>query len=259
MSRTHLIIVPCHSIWTGGAKLGEDSGEWLLQTFQRDGNDHLAFIDHLMLGEESLLDDEKAIMVISGGRTKLEAGSLTEAESYHRLLDLKRRRSVRKQIDEVEGRTFVEPFAKDSFENVLFLICKFYDVCGRYPKFITICGFDFKKERFLQLHLKQALCFNLKCVKYKGNSPNPGLKGSKRDNYFEELAANERKTYDLFKEDPYGLGPILLAKRTSRNPFKEAHHYKSENPDISLLLNTMKDAEAKPLELSAHLKNNFPW
>lgn len=259
MSRTHLIIVPCHSIWTGGAKLGEDSGEWLLQTFQVEGNDHLAFIDHLMLGQESLLEDEKAILVISGGRTKLEAGSLSEAESYHRLLDLKRRQSVHKQIDEIESRTFVEPFAKDSFENILYLICRFYDVCGRYPKCITICGFEFKKDRFLQLHLQRALGFDLKCVNFKGNSPNPVFQGPKRDKYFEELAANERKTYNIFKKDLYGLGPVLMAKRTSRNPFKEAHNYKSENPDISLLLSLMKDVEAKALELSAHLKLNFPW
>ncbi|PVH16931.1 uncharacterized protein CXQ87_004489 [Candidozyma duobushaemuli] len=79
------------------------------------------------------------------------------------------------------------------------------------------------------------------------------------DKYFEELAANERKTYNIFKKDLYGLGPVLMAKRTSRNPFKEAHNYKSENPDISLLLSLMKDVEAKALESSAHLKLNFPW
>lgn len=255
MSHTHLIIVPCHSIWTGGARLGEDSGEWLLQTFQVEGNDHLAFIDHLLLGQESLLEDEKAILVISGGRTKVEAGSLTEAGSYYRLLELKRRQIVHKLIDEIESRIFVEPFAKDSFENVLFLICKFYDVCGRYPRSITICGFDFKKDRFLQLHLQRALGFDLKCVNYKGNSPSPDFQGPKREKYFEEIAANERKTYNLFEKDLYGLGPVLMEKRTSRNPFKETHNYKSDNPDISLLLNLMKDVEAP----AAHLELNFPW
>lgn len=43
-------------------------------------------------------------------------------------------------------RISTETFARDSFENVVFLICRFYEIFGTYPERITIVGFEFKEK-----------------------------------------------------------------------------------------------------------------
>jgi hypothetical protein len=45
-----------------------------------------------------------------------------------------------------------EEHARDSFENLLFSICRFYELTGNYPESITVVGFEFKKERFIKVH-----------------------------------------------------------------------------------------------------------
>ncbi|OMJ25218.1 hypothetical protein AYI70_g1047 [Smittium culicis] len=57
-------------------------------------------------------------------------------------------------LPEIMGRVFMEEFASDSYENLLFSICRFHEVTGNYPVRITVVGFDFKKDRFNDFHLK---------------------------------------------------------------------------------------------------------
>ena len=51
-------------------------------------------------------------------------------------------------------RVVSEEFARDSYENLLFSICRFHEVTGRYPDKITVVGFGFKTRRFVDLHRK---------------------------------------------------------------------------------------------------------
>lgn len=51
-------------------------------------------------------------------------------------------------------RVVSEEFARDSYENVLFSLCRFYEMTGRYPEKVTIIGFGFKERRFTDLHRK---------------------------------------------------------------------------------------------------------
>lgn len=44
--------------------------------------------------------------------------------------------------------------ARDSFENLLFSVCRFREVTGHYPRQITVASFEFKHARFADLHLK---------------------------------------------------------------------------------------------------------
>lgn len=46
----------------------------------------------------------------------------------------------------------IEEYAKDSHENLLFSICRFAEMTGRYPKKITVVGFEFKRKRFEDIH-----------------------------------------------------------------------------------------------------------
>lgn len=42
--------------------------------------------------------------------------------------------------------------ARDSFENLLFSLCRFYELTGHYPDDLLVIGYDFKHERFCDLH-----------------------------------------------------------------------------------------------------------
>jgi len=51
-------------------------------------------------------------------------------------------------------RVISEEFARDSYENFLFSLCRFYEITERYPEKITVIGFGFKERRFIDLHRK---------------------------------------------------------------------------------------------------------
>ena len=44
--------------------------------------------------------------------------------------------------------------ARDSFENLLFSLCRFHALTGAYPKKLLIVSYEFKHERFASLHAK---------------------------------------------------------------------------------------------------------
>ena len=66
-------------------------------------------------------------------------GPLSEAASYYYLAEEKKWMS-----EQMKSRVFLEEFARDSFENLLFSICRFKEVVGAYPSKVTVIGFDFK-------------------------------------------------------------------------------------------------------------------
>lgn len=45
-----------------------------------------------------------------------------------------------------------EEFARDSYENLLFSICRFHEYTGNYPRNITVVSFEFKRKRFIEFH-----------------------------------------------------------------------------------------------------------
>lgn len=51
-------------------------------------------------------------------------------------------------------RAHSEEYARDSYENVLFSLCRFFEITGRYPEKVTVIGFAFKEKRFKDLHRK---------------------------------------------------------------------------------------------------------
>ena len=85
-----------------------------------------------------------------GGKTKSDAGAISEASSYWQ---------VSKAFDwfgvdvGVQSRVFTEEHARDSFENLFFSVNRFYELTQRFPRKITIVGFRAKRERFEKLHL----------------------------------------------------------------------------------------------------------
>lgn len=255
MAIERLIILPCHSIWKGGETSGEDQEEWFLAPFQYEGQDHLAFRDHVQQSFNQLKSNPESILVFSGGRTKLEAGPKSEAESYHQLL----KEVVNDDDHSLLEKVVLEEFARDSFENVLFLLCRFYEVVGKYPKFITVVGFEFKKQRFLEIHLAEALKFPIERVLYIGNAPTPGSQVD-QERYFQELEAAENDhALSHFRADFFGTRHPLSTKRNSRNPFGTTHKYAESNPQLKSFLEAITNTDNQLTSLEIQKKLKIVW
>lgn len=252
---SELIILPCHSIWKGGDTDGLDQNEWHLAPFQYEGQDHLCFRDHIVKSIEQLKKSPNSLLIISGGMTKEAAGQVSEAESYHRLL----RRLLPEEERHLQDRVHIEEFARDSFENVLFLLCRYYEISKVYPESITVVGFEFKRERFLDCHLKGALNFPKERVNYIGNSPLPagGLANTK---YFQDLEnAETRHALSHFRIDLYGLKAPLSSKRNERNPFNMSHSYAQTNPKLETLLKHLENDESLMSSEEVRKEFNMTW
>lgn len=127
-------------------------------------------------------------------------------------------------------RVFAEEFARDSYENLLFSICRFHEITAAYPRHITVVGFGFKTRRFVDLH-RRAIRFPAANFVYVGIDP-PGA----------DLGELERlegvNAVVHFEEDPYGCrSGVLVGKRAARNPFRRMHGYAETNPGLLALMN----------------------
>ena len=122
--------------------------------------------------------DPRALLIFSGGQTRAAAGPRNEGWSYYRVAeyfdwwgysanrpDLLREAQQRTQRTStflpVAQRAVTEEFALDSFQNVLFSLCRFKEVVGRYPDRVTIVSFTFKKPPAIALRLGLGACYGL--------------------------------------------------------------------------------------------------
>lgn len=108
-------------------------------------------------------DSEAALLVFSGGFTRTEAGARSEAGSYWQVADALGWFGM----EAVSERALLEDRARDSFENLLFSICRFRQFAGVYPQKITIVSYNFKRERFVSAHAA-ALGFSADQVAFIG-------------------------------------------------------------------------------------------
>lgn len=214
-----LIIVPGHAVFIGNdysdSSLSSDVC-WILESFQI-GQTKL-FVEHIRKGIEKAASNSKALLVFSGGQTRMRAGPLSEAQSYYQIAQNHNWFG----IENVQARSTTEEFARDSYENLLFSICRFKEVVGSYPKFISVVGFKFKANRFIDLH-RFAIKFPTQ--------------------YFSYIEVHDGVTDDLrdsasadFSKDLYGCSEKLREKKKSRNPYKRNHSYADSCPDLKGLL-----------------------
>lgn len=104
-----------------------------------------------------------------------------------------------------ESRIFLEEYARDSFENVLFSIARFFEATtertcpGWYPEKITTVGFSFKMERISKEHTK-ALRFPLDSFRYIPLVP--------PNSYSEVLSGTLSKAYTLTNAKIFGTEEI---------------------------------------------------
>jgi hypothetical protein len=154
-------------------------------------------------------------------------GPLSEAASYYYLAQEKNWFSS----DESKAKIFLEEYARDSYENLLFSICRFHEVVGSYPTKVTVIGFDFKENRYTDLH-REAIGYPA------GNFTYIGLKPKNSNFLHAKAVSGETIAFRQFEKDMYGCSnPSLIDKRELRNPFKRTIPYSISCPNVKELLN----------------------
>jgi hypothetical protein len=220
-----LIMVPGHAVYVG-SELGHSrvTAHWR-GTFEgyQDNDEAILYTEHIRTGVLIAARGEKpkSLLLFSGGETRWGAGPYSEAQSYWFLAN----QNAWFGHPEVEKRATTEEFARDSFENLLFSLHRFYQLTRNPPALVVVCGFSFKQKRY-ELHwetIENARSdprINLPSLsakfKYVGvNDPPPYL--LKGPGGSEE---GEAVTYKQWQDDPYGERPPLCGKEEERDPFR---------------------------------------
>ena len=195
-----------------------DWANWVLLDFQL--NEVPCYIEHVRRGVELAATNPEAILLLAGGQSRAEAGPRSEALSYH---------CVAEHYEwfghpEVAARTYLEEFSRDSFENLLFGICRFREITGAWPADVTLVSWEFKRERFT-MH-REAIGWPEERFHYDGPNNPPDLA---------QAQASEVQARERYREDPYSNGPELHAKRAGRNPFHRVHGYRTSSPELAPL------------------------
>jgi len=220
-----LVVVACHAVVRvselPNAKFSD--GAWYLLDYQKNQGFPAIITSHIQTGLDELAQDSSALLIFSGGETRGDVGPMSEAASYYYAAE-----TLHGGNSAIKSRIFLEEYARDSFENLLFAICRFKEVSGHYPRHVTVVGFDFKAERFSTLH-RSAIGYPLHAFDYKGlRAPAP----------FDQQHAveGERTARASFDTDLYGCRGNLRTKRRARDPFHRTVPYELSSPELIPLL-----------------------
>mmetsp|Transcript_18338 Transcript_18338/g.38315 ORF Transcript_18338/g.38315 Transcript_18338/m.38315 type:complete len:253 (-) Transcript_18338:221-979(-) len=220
-----VIIVCGHAIFRGASDVKGcyEDRNWILQSFQR--GEPVFYVDHVKKGVELASKDPEALLVFTGGQSRQDddLSPWTEAQSY---VEVARMHGWWGHTANVAWRTTTEEFARDSFENLLFALCRFYEAVGRFPDHLTLVSWNFKDQRF-HMH-REAILWPSHSYTYVGSCDPVDM---------EVALKGEQKTLEAYSVDPYCTSPELLTKRHSRNPYSRQHGYFSSCPEsVALLL-----------------------
>jgi hypothetical protein len=217
-----LIIVAGHAVYLGKAHCDPAcDGAWDLQTFQK--GDPPYYIEHIRFGVELAAKRPSSLLVFSGGQTRREAGQKSEAGSY---LLLANHYGWWGKTG-VASRTVTEEFARDSYENLLFGICRFRECTGRYPASLALVSWAFKRKRF---------DFHRRAIGWPPEKRRYEYHGINDPDDPEQAMNNENRTMKAFMKDPFGTEEPLQSKRGRRNPYGRKPPYPETCPEIAGLL-----------------------
>ena len=209
------MLVPCHAVYLGGGnELASADSRWVLQEFQR--GEPPKYIEHIRFAVDLAAAEPDSLLVFSGGQTRLEAGPISEAQSYW----IAAEDFHWWDKPDVSVRATTEEFARDSFENLLFGIARFRESTGHYPMSIEVVGWQFKAERF-DLHRQTLRWPSGIRFKYHGVNDPQDLATS---------LAGEAEVLAAFRRDPFASEAELLAKRRRRNPFRRHESFARIRP-----------------------------
>lgn len=216
----HLIIVAGHGVTSSESldAVGTDAS-WYLLDYQRNRDLPETFVAHIKRGVELASKDPKSLLLFSGGQTRSVAGPTSEAQSYFFIAD----HFNWFGHNDVASRTATEEYARDSFENLKFSLCRFGELTGRYPlRRVTVVSFDFKRFRFQHVH---APALRLPSAQFVYDAMSPFATNPKSRFDLTAATLGEANTVKPFQVDPYGCSPPLQAKRHLRDPFRRTIPY----------------------------------
>ena len=242
-----------------------------------------SFASHIKVALEMLAEDvEDSIVVFSGGATKNSGGGTrSEAQSYFIVAEsynffgvfnfssgggdadqpevkkksdddgirnrplLEKRSSNSEMIRTMlRQRITTEDFSRDSYENVLFSIARFYELTGKYPQRYSVVGYAYKRERFETVHFP-SIRFPLRQVRYVGidlidvvtkhlnllHYITTFTGGQGNVEHWKNLARpgrirrlSDNKTLDAARSDPYECSVNKVTRR-NRNPHRHVPSY----------------------------------
>lgn len=238
-----LILVPGHGVmrtlnverdWAR-----EDA--WGLEEFQkgRDGFLIRAFSQHIKRALKELKNRGvgKALVVFSGGQTKKSAGPRSEGLSYYMVAEANRLFDVfppEEHRNVLENRLFAEEFARDSYENLLFSVCRFREVVGTFPQRIVVVNWEYKRQRFEEYH-RVAIRWHRSQFEYIGIDINDaaaalGLSVPQSLRNFTDAGTLTRVQSDMY------LCNVNAETRAQRNPHRRTIPYQQSCPEIKGLL-----------------------
>ncbi|KAF9787869.1 hypothetical protein BJ322DRAFT_1105910 [Thelephora terrestris] len=240
-SLDHLIIVPGHAIWKGvdPEKRSQDS-EWILKPYQKGTGKIQVFWEHIAVGAEIALGDERSLLVFSGGQTRPESPH-TEAQSYLRLAVAAKLLPSTYSSTRLFPRATTEDYALDSYQNLIFSVARFHEVTGRYPSWITVVGYAMKKRRFEELH-RRAIRWP------EGKLEYIGIDGGQKHVTDQAKHGELTNAYLPYKRDTYGCHSKLASKRIARNPFLRFHPYWASAKELRGLLEWCPDGGSQKPE-----------
>ena len=167
-----LVVVPGHGVFRGSnfEKYGNPN-EWALEShFTTDSRHVEHMISHITMAMRLASASQATMIVFSGGQTRQDAVGRSEAASY---LNIVTSNPSDFGLQSNFSFLFAEEFARDSYENLAFSLCRFFEVARRWPKKITVVGFAHKEKRFRDFH-RFALRWPLSRFHYLGlSSPLP--------------------------------------------------------------------------------------
>lgn len=234
---THLIIVPGHGVFFGlDANRWADETQWALEPFQRGF--HGQFVQTLArhiaksiaLLKESL---NTSLVVFSGGESRPHVGPKSEALSYYLVAEANnffQEGTGASASEVVRPRLIAEEYARDSYENILFSICRFHEVTGSYPERISVVGFAYKRRRFVELH-RQSVRFPVSRFSYYGID----VAAANRNEREGPPSLSDERTYRITAADPYLCVANRLV-RHERNPSSHSPPYLLTCPALEPLL-----------------------
>jgi hypothetical protein len=242
---THAVIVAGHAVLRINklTSAEREDGAWYLLSYQLNQGFPGIITSHIKKGIQLTMDDPAAMLLFSGGQTRRDVGPTSEAASYYYLAAEKKWLTA-KGGSSIANRVFLEEHARDSYENLLFSLCRFREVTGRYPQKVTVIGFDFKGKRFTDFH-RLAIGFPRSNFSYVGIRP-------QHPNFDHKKAAKgEEETIRVFKNDLYGCSAALSGKRDIRNPFLRTVPYELACPELRKLLFWCGPGQISP--------DSIPW
>lgn len=217
----NLVMVAGHSVYTSSScEKVEREESWFLESYQKNPGQAATFVSHIEEGVRIADRDDVALLLFSGGETRKEAGPRSEAQSYWTVAES---RGWFGKQESVRWRALTEEHARDSFENLLFSVCRFRELTGAYPQNITVVSYDFKEERFAHLH-RSAIQFPKERFSYAGTPVSPTSK--------EAAIKGEAMVRAQFQMDPYGCLGSLRRKKFGRDPFHRTIPYPNGCPEI---------------------------